>query len=100
MSTKADNLVKISQVLAEIFGGICRFLLPHPKGYSFSLRSMGLLDLLDKYAQNVAQILPFIIYSLELQYSNSFRNGNVLPISPKIGCHDNVPYRIGKTGQD
>jgi len=40
MSTNAENLVKIGQVVDEIFGGICRFLPSHAKRCSCYPRNL------------------------------------------------------------
>jgi len=44
MSTDAEHLVKISQVLAEIFGEICQFLPSRPIMLLSSSKSLVLLD--------------------------------------------------------
>jgi len=62
MSTKAESLVTIGAVLAEIFSGICRFLTLVQKVADFALDIIGVSrPFLIKFADIIAKILPFYV---------------------------------------
>jgi len=88
-SANAKSLVKISLVLAEIFGGICRFLPCRSKRCSCYPRNLwgywtNLVQIL--FAHDIATILPLNIFESELPYSYPFRNASL----PNEGHFANV----------
>jgi len=79
MSTNAESFGKDQSSAAEILGGICRFLPPHPKGAVITLVICEVTGrIFVKFEWDVAKILPLNIFESEWRYCNLLWNAAVL----------------------